>query len=1034
MLNITVRHTIQCSLLVVLTAPMTLAEDASIDFRRDIKPLFTKHCGSCHGVDKQEGGLRLDHGATALRGGDSGPLLEPKQREKSELWSRITSDDESLKMPPPYEENIHPLSAEDIAAIGRWIDAGAVWPDDGKKLVVKTDHWAYQPLQKTAVNDLPTSAWVQNDIDRFVLAKLQEAGVEPSPRADKYVLLKRLYFDLTGLPPTPNEVDEFLNDQSADSYERVVDRLLESPHFGERWGRHWLDKARYADSDGYEKDRPRPNAWRYRDWVIDAINDDLPVDDFTIQQLAGDLLPNATANEKLATAFHRQTLTNTEGGTDQEEFRVAAVFDRVDTTGTVWLGLTVGCAQCHSHKYDQISQAEYYQLFAFFNNGDETNTEVARSAEELANYEREKVAHDKLLAAHAEKIHNAKQEFRTTLDLWIDELQQRLAKADPNRIEFHPLEVIEVKSTGGTTFEIQPDGSYLATGKNPASATYTIIAKADQKDITGLRLRTLADANLPSRGPGRVAHGNFVLNEIQVQSSEKQDFKKATPQPIQSATADYSQNGWAVIGAFDGQPKTGWAVSPKRGADHHAEIVFQSPVNSDEKSNWLKIELHQNYGSQHTIGRFQLEARTGTKPGDGVPNEILNIVQLPPEERTETQTKAILEYAFANSDAGRVLLKQQEQLKKKTPKSPYMSVRVISQRMKNPRQTHLLRRGDFLQPQGKIEPDTLAVLPPLTTRDPNSPPDRLDFSRWLVSDENPLTPRVLVNHLWRPLFGRGLVPTINDFGVRGEPPTHPRLLDDLATRFRTEFGWSRKQLIKYIVMSATYQQSSQVRPELAERDPQNNWLARQNRFRVEAELVRDIYLAASGLLSRKVGGPSVFPPMPSDVAALSYANNFRWKTSEGGDRYRRGMYTFFKRTAPHPNLTTFDCPDGNTTLVERRASNTPLMALTTLNNLVFVEAAQALAKRLLTEFPSDDDETRIRQGFELCTARPATSESVAVFQKLLESAREYYEAHPESAAELTKLHRADDKSVEESAAWVVVARMMLNLDEVISRE
>ncbi|WP_166821960.1 PSD1 and planctomycete cytochrome C domain-containing protein [Thalassoroseus pseudoceratinae] len=1024
-----------CLCVIAMWGQTTVADSPPIEFQRDIEPLLTKHCSACHGVDKQEGGLRLDHRATALRGGDSGPLLEPKKSEKSELWNRISSDDESLKMPPPYEDDIHPLSDDQIALIGRWIDAGADWPDDGKKLVVKSDHWSYQPLQQTARKGLPTSDWVRNDIDRFVLAKLQEAGVEPSPRADRHVLLKRLFLDLTGLPPTPAEVEEFIRDKRTNAYEHAVDRLLSSPHFGERWGRHWLDKARYADSDGYEKDRPRMNAWRYRDWVIDAINDDLPVDEFTIQQLAGDLLPNATPDQKLATAFHRQTLTNTEGGTDQEEFRVAAVFDRVDTTGTVWLGLTVGCAQCHSHKYDQISQAEYYQLFAFFNNGDETNTEVAKSEAELERYRRDKATHDRLLAAHAEKIHNAKQEFRTKLDQWADNLQQELAKADPNRIEFHPLEIVQVKSTGGATFDTQTDGSYLATGKNPASATYTIIAKTDQKNVTGLRLRTLADPKLPSKGPGRTAHGNFVLNEFQVQSSVNQDFKKAKPQPIQSATADFSQNKWDVAGAFDGKPKSGWAISPQMGKDHEAVFVFATPVNGDGKSNWIKIELQQNYGSQHTIGRFHIEARTGTEPGEGVPAKIREIVQIPSDQRSVKQNQMILDYAFADSDTGRVLLKQQEQLKKKAPQSPFMTVRVISQRTKSPRTTHLLRRGDFLQPQGEVEPNTLAVLPPLTSRDEKSQPDRLDLALWLVSDENPLTPRVLVNHIWRPLFGRGLVPTMNDFGVRGEPPTHPRLLDDLAHRFRTEFGWSRKKLIKYIVMSATYQQSSQVRPDLQEQDPQNNWLARQNRFRVEAELVRDVYLAASGSLSRKVGGPSVFPPMPSDVAALSYANNFRWKTSDGEDRYRRGMYTFFKRTAPHPNLTTFDCPDGNTTLVERRASNTPLMALTTLNNLVFVEAAQALAERLLTELPSDDDdEARIRRGFEICTARPASSESVAVFRKLLQSAREYYEAHPEAAIELTKLHRSESVSAEESAAWVVVARMMLNLDEVISRE
>ncbi len=518
-------------------------------------------------------------------------------------------------------------------------------------------HWAYRPFDPGPPPAVQDPSWCRNVIDRYVLARLERQGVTPSPEADRYTLIKRLYYDLLGLPPSMREADAFADDESPAAYTQLVDRLLSSPHFGERWGRHWLDKARYADSDGYEKDNPRPDAWRYRDWVLNAINRDLPFDRFTVEQLAGDLLPDCDEMARLATAFNRQTLTNTEGGTDQEEFRVAAVMDRTETLGTVWLALTVGCARCHSHKYDTITQDEYYQLFAFFNNGDETTIEVAASA------------------------------------------------------------------------------------------------------------------------------------------------------------------------------------------------------TSDEK----------------------------------------------------------------------------------------MSVRVISQRTAEPRTTHVLHRGDFLQPSHAVQPDALSALPKLQARQEDSDsPDRLDLARWLVSGNNPLPARVAVNHLWSQLFGEGLVRTMNDFGIRGESPTHPRLLDWLA-RSLIENHWSRKQLIRTIALSSTYRQSSRHRPQLADVDATNRLLHRQNRFRVEAEIIRDVTLAASGLLSGRIGGPSVFPPIPPSITDLTYNSSFKWETSEGEDRYRRGLYTFFKRTAPHPNLTTFDCPSSNVTTVRRQRSNTPIGVLVLLNNEVYAEAARAMA-------------------------------------------------------------------------------------------
>ncbi len=535
----------------------------AVDFGRDVRPIFQAHCQKCHGPDKQEGGLRLDHRATALRGGDSGPLLTAGKSEKSEIYSRVSAGDESVRMPPAGEKN-KPLSKNQLALIKRWIDQGAKWPDDGSRLVVKSDHWAFRPIENPPPPQVKNAAWVRNDLDRFVLARLEKEGLAPSPEAERYTLIKRLSYDLVGLPPTPEEADAFLSDPSEDAYAKLVDRLLESPHFGERWGRHWLDKARYADSDGYEKDRPRPNAWRYRDWVIEAINADMPFDQFTREQLAGDLLKEATPMDQLATAFHRQTLTNTEGGTDQEEFRVEAVVDRVNTTGTVWLGLTVGCARCHSHKYDPLSQAEFYQLFAFFNNADETNTNVPISDEAALRYETQKAIHDKLVEDQKAKFEARKAELSKTLPEWEAKLKKQLENEPKSAVAFHELDVLEAKTQSGAKLVRQEDGSYLVTGKNPATDLYTIIAKVPVTGLTGVRLDVLSDKRLPAGGPGRVAHGNFVLSEIRVFTDQSQSLQHAKRMELTDAEADFAQNGFDPKLALKtkSDPKKGWAVSP----------------------------------------------------------------------------------------------------------------------------------------------------------------------------------------------------------------------------------------------------------------------------------------------------------------------------------------------------------------------------------------------------------------------------------------------------------------------------------------
>lgn len=706
-------------ILVSVTPFLALAErDAASAAQR----LFAQHCLECHGPDKQEGELRLDMASSVARVVKEGVLLE-----------RVATSDPSERMPPEGA----PLSAGELRVVRDWLDSGAT---------IKR-HWAYEPLETVTP---PWTGVAANDwshpIDGFIRARLVREALAPSEEADRATLIKRLYYDLLGLPPTQEAVAAFCRDRSPNAYERLVDRLLSSVHFGERWGRHWLDKARYADSDGYEKDRPRPTAWYYRDWVIDAINADMPMDQFTMEQLAGDLLPEATQSQQLATAFHRQTLTNTEGGTDQEQFRIEAVFDRVETTGAIWLGLTFNCARCHHHKYDAISQKEYYQLFAFFNDGDETTLKLPKAT-----------------------------------------------------------------------------------------------AAEDVDEVAILKHRS--------------------------------------------------------------------------------------------------------------------------------------------------------------------------------------------------RRTQVLDRGDFLRPGASVVAAGLQALPEISGRgDSQEPLDRLDLAQWLMDDANPLTPRVLVNQVWERLFGQGLVRTLNDFGVRGDPPTHPLLLDWLGQEYQ-RLNWSRKRLIRTVVASATYRQSSRHRRDLESRDPTNRWLARQNRFRVEAEIVRDLSLAVSGLLSRRVGGPSVFPPMPPEIAALSYANSFKWTNSGGGDRYRRGLYTFFKRTAPHPNLVAFDCPDSNTTSLRRRRSNTPIQALTTLNNEVFVEAARALGKQALQENPEGTDEARLRSLLQRCLTRSPEPQELKRFAELLRACRAHYRSETGRVdAEKLAGEVSEWPQVSETAAWVAVARIALNLDEFITRE
>jgi hypothetical protein len=694
------------ALLLGLTLLTGTGYAAPVDFVRDVRPILESRCFRCHGPKRQEGGLRLDVRKNALAGGDSGPVLTRGGHGRVELDHRIASAEETTRMPPD-----RPLPTAELALLRAWIAQGAAWPDGATGSDGATEHWAFRPVRRPGAPKVKDTAWVRNSIDAFVLARLEAKGVRPSPETDRATLLRRLHLDLLGLPPTPADVDDFLKDDHPGAYEKVVDRLLASPHFGERWGRHWLDLARFAESDGYENDRIRPDAWRYRDWVIDAINADKPFDRFTVEQLAGDLLPDPTAEQRTATGLHRNTLWNSAASADKEEFRTLAIKDRTDTTAAAWMGLTLGCARCHSHKYDPVSQREYYRLYAFFNNTDDDDVSV---------------------------------------------------------------------------------------------------------------------------------------------------------------------------------------------------------------------------------------------PGGKV--QALKAVR---------------------------------------------------------RTTHAHQRGNFLNKGDEVRPGTPAFLPPLTARGPEA--DRLDLARWLVDPAHPLTARVAVNHVWQHLFGEGIVRTPENFGASGSPPTHPELLDWLAAEF-VRLKWSRKQLVRTVLLSAVYRQASRHRLELAASDPDNSLLARQNRFRVEAEIVRDAALAVSGLLDAKRGGPSVVPPFPKELPTGQFTNEALKRPTK--EWQRRGVYVHVQRTLPHPTLSAFDAADGNQPCPRRVRSTTPIQALTLLNDPTFLESARALGTRLREAGSSR--ETRIAAAFRLCLGRGPTDAEASVVVELVEKQRQL---------------KAGDEAV-----WAGVARMMLNLEEFTTRE
>ncbi len=1028
------------------------AEPSHIDFARDVQPILKSRCFSCHDSRKHRGDLRLDVRTNTLRGGESGkPAVVPGNSQKSELLRRITTSNEDEVMPPSGKR----LSDAQVKLLRDWIDSGAAWPDAlaGEDAPWKR-HWAFRapvrpPLPAVRGEPSPDAAeWVRNPIDRFILTRLEKEGLQPSSEADRITLLRRLSLDLIGLPPSIAEVDAFLADKSEEAYEKVVDRLLASPHYGERWGRHWLDAARYADSDGFEKDKSR-QVWFYRDWVINALNRDLPYDQFIIEQLAGDLLPNATQDQKVATGFLRNSMINEEGGVDPEQFRMEAMFDRMDAIGKSILGLTIQCAQCHNHKFDPLTQAEYYKMFAFLNNDYEANIVVYTPDEQMRRADIFRQIH-----AIENELRQHHPDWRQRMHAWEDAVKNN----QPKWLVVQPE--VDEESTGGQKYLPLADGSFLAQSYAPTKHTGRMRVKTDVQNITAFRLEQLNDANLPLGGPGRSIYGTSALTEFKVQAApadkngkaEWVKFVKATadvnpPETPLASIYDDKSGKKRVTGpvsyAIDGNNDTAWGIDVgpgRRNQPRKAVFLAEKPI-SHPQGTILTVHLTQNHGGwnsddnqNHNLGRFRLSITT--QPGaeaDPLPQRVRDVLAIPQEQRTPAQEGTVFSYWRTTVPEWKDSNERIETLWKQHPEG---SSQLVLQTRGQPRETHILKRGDFLKPAEKVSPGVPGFLQPLPQ---NAPPNRVTFARWLVDRRSPTTARAIVNRVWQTYFSTGLVATSEDLGIQSEAPSHPELLDWLAVEFM-ERGWSLKKLHKLIVCSATYRQSSHLTPELQRRDPYNRLLARGPRFRVEGEIVRDIALSASGLLNPTIGGRSVFPPLPTFLVLppASYGPKV-WPEDKGPNRYRRGLYTFRYRSVPYPMLQTFDAPNGDVSCVRRVRSNTPLQALMTLNEPVFLECARALALRALSDGGATDEE-RLVYAFRRCVSRPPTNAEKGELLNLLGKQRERFarpEAKPWELAANDPTHPPQlpkSATPAQAAAWTVVSRVLLNLDETISKE
>ena len=1013
----------------------------AVDFNRDVRPVLAQQCFTCHGMDDhgRKGKLRLDLSESAYGAGKSGEIaIVPGKPDASEVVKRILSTDEDEVMPPPHTKKV--LSEKDKSILQQWIAEGAKYQA----------HWAY-----TA----PKVADAKASIDQFIRERLEKEGLKPSPEADPYTLVRRVYLDLTGLPPTPAEADAFVNDKAPEAYEKLVDALLASKQYGERWARRWLDLARYADTNGFEKDRPR-QIWPYRDWVVKALNDDMPFDQFSIKQLAGDMLPNATPEDIIATGFHRNTMLNEEGGIDPNEYRFYAMVDRVGVTGTAWMGLTMNCCQCHTHKYDPILHTDYYSVMALLNNADEPTYHIPTpEIEAQQKAHAAKIA--KLEADLPKKFPGGEAAMQSRFAGWIEGESKRASN-------WQIIRPTAMKTTM-PHLEQQPDGFILGSGDISKSDVYDLSFKAPIKGVTAIKIEVASHPSLPNDGPGLTNYegplGGFFLSELKAAQNgqpvkiasaeatneeEEDKVNDAAPAAAKSKKAARKaavKKTNTAMASLDGEMSSGWQVLGGYGQNHAAVFHFEKPVDLTNGFD-LKMLFEKHFACP--LGHFRVSVTTSDHAtATGHPLEVENALH----RRTSVATARS---SLAPTSSGSSTAKEPGDSAKKAPQATntnsaehtrptadrehvtlLMRFLVTAPEMKqaaapllaarrqmprgqptlamkerpasNPRATNRYHRGEYLQPKETVPPAVPAFLPSLPK---NAPANRLTFAKWLFAPENPLTARVTVNRQWQAFFGRGLVKSLEDFGYQSEAPSHPELLDWLAVEFVKQ-GWSLKKLHKLIVMSSTYKQASRrtsfpTRSENSELE--NSLYVIAPRFRLDAEIIRDSALKAAGVLSLKMGGPGVYPPQPASVTSEGTYGKFEWKTSEGEDRFRRSLYTFIKRTAPFAMSTTFDAPTGEACLAKRDVSNSPLQALTLLNDQMFMEAAQAMAKAVIADSP--DDDSRLTNTFRRCLTRPPAADELTMLKTFLAKQRA--------------------QKLDGEALWTSVCRAVLNLDEAIT--
>ncbi len=1047
-----------------------------ISFNRDIKSLLSENCFACHGPDKEKvaGGFRLDQRESAIQEADSGekPIV-PHDGDASEVMVRLETEDESLRMPPP--ESGKSLTPSQIKKIRQWIDQGAPYDQ----------HWAFVAPVRPAVpgtND-PTA---QNAIDHFVFDRLKREGLSPQKPAERATLLRRVSLDLIGLPPTPEEAEAFLNDASPMAYERVVDRLLASPHYGERMAIPWLDYARYADSNGFQSDGSR-EMWAWRDWVINAYNNNLPFDQFTIEQIAGDMLPDATNEQKIATGFNRNHRLNGEGGRIVDEWFIETVIDRVETTGLTWLGLTFNCCRCHDHKYDPISQREFYQLFAYFNSNEESgvlapngkNGDNTPPVLELPTEEQQKEL--SRLEAVQKEIERRLADAKTAIPKSIADWEASRVRKNEDAVKRELWEIANpssVKSLGGATFTRLEDDSYLASGENPASDTYEVtiplqavpiqaaLSKGDsaaQARFTGFVIEVLPDSSLPNKSLGRASNGNFVLSRVDATASSP---SQKTPLEIafHSVSADFSQPGWPAESVqrrtnesltADKMPKKGWAAEankPENRVPRRITFVADRAYEFKEDAV-LKITMkHESPFSQHNIGRFRIY--TSARPIENlsleavpIPSSITEILAIASRKRNKKQQSELQSYFLSHvPNPIQAIVGELEKAKKNYVDLGKTILSTMVMKEGKPREAFILERGEYDKPTVKVERQLPAVLPRLPEGASN---DRLGFAKWIVDTKNPLTARVWVNRQWELFFGTGIVKTSENFGVQAEFPSHPELLDWMASEFMSPTvmpsvngvkarPWDMKAFHKMIVMSGTYRQSSVAPQKSLSLDPENRLVSRGPRFRLSGELIRDTALHASGLLVSNIGGPSARPYMPKGVwdETSKYGNLRNYKHDSGDGLYRRTMYTIWKRTAAPPSMLLFDAPNREVCTIKRSRTNTPLQALSLLNEVTFVEASRGLAIRMLSE-AGETAEDRIAHGFRLAMGRQPSEAEMQILVKGLEADLQHFANAQSDAEKLVSVGEfKSDKKFEAPllAAYILTANVLFNLDEFVTRE